>query len=249
MRLKLIACEVLFRELCRACAHSPHQVDVEFLPKGLHDLGGKPMAARIQEVVDRTPEGLYQAILLGYGLCGNGLDGLTARHTRLVLPRAHDCIALLMGSRERYQAYFEDNPGTFYRSTGWLERGKDLQQLSHNTIGLDESLEALIQKYGEDNGRYLYEELTRYRAQYRKLTFIETGLESGGKFIAEAAAEAREKGWAFERLPGDLAWLGRLVEGEWADAEFVIAEPGQRIAASYDGEVVHALACAAEFSG
>ena len=110
MRFKLISCEVLFREMCHACAHSPHQVDVEFLPKGLHDLGGKPMAAKIQEVVDRTPEGVYDAILLGYGLCGNGLDGLTARHTPLVLPRAHDCIALLMGSAERYQAYFEEQP-------------------------------------------------------------------------------------------------------------------------------------------
>ena len=238
MRLKLIACEVLFREMCHACAHSPHQVDLEFLPKGLHDLGGKPMAAKIQEAVDRTPEGVYQAILLGYGLCGNGLEGLTARHTRLVLPRAHDCIALLLGSHERYQAYFADNPGTFYRSTGWLERGQGLQQLTHHTTGFDESLETLIGKYGEDNGRYLYEEMTRYRAQYRKLTFIETGLEADGKFIAEAAAEAKEKGWSFERMPGDLAWLGRLVEGAWTEAEFVVAEPGQRIAASYDNRVV-----------
>jgi len=238
MRLKLIGCEVLFREMCHACAHSPHQVDVEFLPKGLHDLGGKPMAAKIQEAVDRTPEGVYQAILLGYGLCGNGLEGLTARHTRLVLPRAHDCIALLLGSHERYQAYFADNPGTFYRSTGWLERGQGLQQLTHHTTGFDESLETLIGKYGEDNGRYLYEEMTRYRAQYRKLTFIETGLEADGKFIAEAAAEAKEKGWSFERMPGDLAWIGRMVEGEWTEAEFVVAEPGQRIAASYDNRVV-----------
>jgi hypothetical protein len=241
MRFKLIACEVLFREMCHACAHSPHQVDVEFLPKGLHDLGGKPMAARIQEVVDRTPEGVYQAILLGYGLCGNGLDGLTARHTRLVLPRAHDCIALLIGSHERYQAYFESNPGTYYRSTGWLERGQGLQQLTHQTMGFDESLDALVRKYGEDNGRYLYEEMTRYRAQYRKLAFIETGLEAGGKFVDEAAAEAAEKGWSFERLKGDLAWLARLVEGEWTEAEFVIAEPGQRFAASYDARVVKAL--------
>ncbi len=172
MRLKLISCEVLFREMCDACAHSPHQVDLEFLPKGLHDLGRQPMAARLQEAVDRTPEGVYEAILLGYGLCGNGLDGLTARHTRLVLPRAHDCIALLMGSRERYQRYFEQNPGAFYRSTGWLERGQGLQQLIHDTVGFDQPLEAMIRKYGEDNGRYLYEELTRYRSQYRKLTFI-----------------------------------------------------------------------------
>jgi hypothetical protein len=238
MRLKLISCEVLFREMCDASAHSPHQVDLEFLPKGLHDLGGKPMAAKIQEAVDRTPEGVYEAILLGYGLCGNGLDGLTARHTRLVLPRAHDCIALLMGSGERYQAYFEDNPGTYYRSTGWLERGKGLQQLTHNTMGFDESLETMIQKYGEDNGRYLYEEMTRYRSQYRKLTFIETGLEADGKFIAEAAVEAKENGWSLERLPGDLAWLRRMVDGEWAEAEFAIAAPGQRIAASHDTRVV-----------
>ncbi len=242
MRLKLISCEVLFREMCHACAHSPHQVDLEFLPKGLHDLGGKPMAARIQEAVDRTGEGEYQAILLGYGLCGNGLDGLTARHTRLVLPRAHDCIALLMGSHARYQAYFDGNPGTYYRSTGWLERGQGLQQLTHHTLGFDESLDALVRRYGEDNGRYLFEEMTRYRAQYRKLTFIETGLEAGGEFIAEAAAEAREKGWSFERLPGDLAWLGRLVDGVWPEAEFVVAEPGQRIVASYDGRVVKAQA-------
>ena len=238
MRFKLISCEVLFREMCQACAHAPHQVDVEFLPKGLHDLGGKPMAAKIQQAVDRTPEGLYDAILLGYGLCGNGLDGLTARHTRLVLPRAHDCIALLMGSHDRYQAYFNDNPGTYYRSTGWLERGKGLQQLTHNTTGFDESLDAMIAKYGEDNGRYLYEEMTRYQSQYRKLTFIETGLEAGGQFIDESAAEAKEKGWSFERLTGDLAWLGRLVEGAWPDAEFVVAEPGERLAASYDDRVV-----------
>src|ERR1022692_2802610 len=197
MRFKLISCEVLFREMCDACAHSPHQVDLEFLPKGLHDLGRKPMAAKVQEAVDRTPEGVYEAILLGYGLCGNGLDGLTARHTRLVLPRAHDCIALLMGSRERYRQYFEENPGTYYRSTGWLERGQGLQQLTHDTIGFDEPLEAMIRKYGEDNGRYLYGELTRYRAQYSKLTFIETGLELRADALPCAVFEAHvHRDWA-----------------------------------------------------
>jgi hypothetical protein len=228
--------------LCDACARAPHMVDLEFLPKGLHDLGGKPMAARIQEVVDRTPAGVYDAILLGYGLCGNGLDGVTARHTRLVLPRAHDCIALLLGSRARHEAYFEANPGTYYRSTGWLERGNDLQQLNPNTREFDETLEALIRKYGEDNGRYLYEEMTRYRSQYRRLTYIETGLEASGKFLADAQAEAAQKGWSFERLAGDLAWLRRLVWGEWTEAEFVVAEPGQTIAASYAGDIVEVQA-------
>jgi hypothetical protein len=238
MRLKLISCETLFREMCDACAHSPHQVDLEFLPKGLHNLGGRPMNVKIQEAVDRVPAGVYEAILLGYALCGNGLDGLTARHTRLVLPRAHDCIALLMGSRARHQAYFENNPGTYYRSTGWLERGKDVPQLIQHTTGFDESLDALIGKYGEDNGRYLYDEMTRYRSAYQKLTFIETGLEAGGEFLAEAAAEARERGWTFEQMQGDLAWLQRLARGMWEESEFTVAEPGQSFRASYDARIV-----------
>lgn len=240
MRLKLISCEVLFREMCDAVAHSPHQIDIEFLSKGLHDLGGKPMSAEIQRVVDLVPAGVYEAILLGYGLCGNGLAGVTARHTRLVLPRAHDCIALLMGSRQRYQEYFENNPGTYYRSTGWLERGKGVQQLAHGPTGFDESLEALIARYGEDNGRYLYEGMTRYRSQYSKLTFIETGLEAGAKFIAEAASEATDKGWHFERLPGDLTWLRRMVYADWSNTEFVIAEPGQCIVPKFDDTVLEA---------
>jgi len=241
MRCKLIACEVLFREMSHACAHAPGQVDLEFLPMGLHEMGGNPMAARLQEAVDRTPPGVYQAILLGYGLCGNALDGLRARHTRLVLPRAHDCIALLMGGLERYLAYFEDNPGTYYRSIGWLERGRGLRQLTPAASPLDQSREALIARYGEDDGSYLHQQLTGYQARYRKLTFIETGLEAGGEFLAEAAGEAAGKGWSFEKFPGDLGWLRRLVSGDWTDAEFAIAEPGQRFAARYDGRVVEAV--------
>ena len=55
MRLKLIACEVLYREMCAAVARSAEVVDVEFLPKGLHDMGGKAMTAKLQECVDRVP--------------------------------------------------------------------------------------------------------------------------------------------------------------------------------------------------
>ncbi len=45
MRLKLIACEIFYRELCAAVARSVNQVDVEFLPKGLHDIGQAGMSA------------------------------------------------------------------------------------------------------------------------------------------------------------------------------------------------------------
>jgi len=34
VRLKLISCEVLYREMCAAAARSPHQVDVEWAGAG-----------------------------------------------------------------------------------------------------------------------------------------------------------------------------------------------------------------------
>lgn len=238
MKLRLISCEVLYREMCDAAARSPHLVDVEFLPKGWHDLGGRKMAALVQERIDGVPRGAYDAILLGYGLCGNGLDGIEARHTMLVLPRAHDCIALLMGGRAKYQHFFEENPGTFYRSTGWLERGKDLRQLTHAATVMDASLNELISKYGEDNGRYLYEELTRYRNSYQRLVYIETGLEPDDRFEEEARWEAAEKGWEFSKILGSLDLFRRLVNGQWGRGDFLVVQPGERIRATYDDQVV-----------
>ena len=106
MRLKLIACEIAFREICLCAANSRNVVDPQFLPKGLHDIETRDMVARLQEEIDGTDE-KYGAILLGYGLCNNGTVGLVARNAPLVLPKAHDCITFFLGSRRRYQEFFE----------------------------------------------------------------------------------------------------------------------------------------------
>ena len=79
---------------------------------------------------------------------------------------------------------------------------KGLKQLTHNTVGMDVSLADMTAKYGEDNGRYLYEELTRYRNTYQRLTYIDTGLEPDNRFEEEARWEAAEAGWKFEKLAG-----------------------------------------------
>ena len=240
MRFKLIGCEVLYRELCDAVAKAPHAVDVEFLSKGLHDRGGAGMRAELQERIDAVDGKAYSAVLLGYALCGNGLDGLVARSIPLVAPRAHDCIALLLGSRRRYQEYFDAHPGVYYRSTGWLERGSTLEQLAQLRTGVGYALEELVSKYGEENGRYLFEEFNRYQQAYTQLTYIETGLEPDDSFEQEARREARERGWSFERLAGSLRLFRALVAGEWNPGEFLVVEPGWRIAASHDDGIIRA---------
>ena len=87
-------------------ARSPNRIDVEFLPKGLHDIGQAGMSARLAEVLAAVDESKYDALLLGYALCSNGVVGLGARSIPLVIPRGHDCITFFFGSKERYLDYF-----------------------------------------------------------------------------------------------------------------------------------------------
>jgi len=48
MHLKLISCEIFFRETCAAVRPSPHVGDNESLPKGLRDIGSVKRLDRLQ---------------------------------------------------------------------------------------------------------------------------------------------------------------------------------------------------------
>ena len=78
MRIKIIGCDVTFREICHLAARSPHHVDIEFLPKSLHDLKSAGMRQKLQERIDAVPAD-YDAVAMAYALCGNGAAGLQAR--------------------------------------------------------------------------------------------------------------------------------------------------------------------------
>jgi len=242
MKLKLISCEIFFREMEFLLERSPHEIDVEFLQKGLHDIPSDEMLKRIQTQVDAASEQNYDAILLGYGLCNNGLAGLKARNIQLVLPRAHDCITLFFGSRQRYKEYFDANPGTFFKTTGWIERdevAEELKQLSiPNQMGMDQTYEQLVEKYGEDNAEFLWEELCNTEKNYSQITFIEMGVEPDNRFEKIAQEEAASKQWNFEKVPGNLTLLHRLLNGDWDSADFLVVPPSHRIVANYDSGIV-----------
>jgi len=241
VRLKLVACEILYREVCACIARSRNIVDVEFLPKGLHDLGAATMRERIQAAIDAVDASAYQAIALGYALCGMGLNGVAARSLPLVLPRAHDCITLFLGSAERYARYFNDHPGVYFKTTGWIERGADLAPLERERTGIGQTCEELATKYGEDNAKYLYEQLGSYSRNYGQITFIEMGTEPDGRFERAAREEAAARGWRYEKISGDLSLLQRLVDGDWEGGAFAVAPPGGHIVARYDERILGAV--------
>ncbi len=242
MRLKLISCEILFREMCSALARSPHHIDVEFMPKGLHDIAGEGMCERLQAALDSVDESRYDAILFGYALCGLGLAGLQARTKPVILPRGHDCITLFLGSRGRYQDYFNNNPGVYFKTTGWIERGQGLDQLGgeefRKKFGMAQSYEELVEKYGQENADYLWAELGGYSKNYGKLTYIEMGVEPDGRFEREVREEAAKRGMAFEKVQGDMVLIERLVNGDWEGDDFLTIPPGHRVVARYDESII-----------
>jgi len=243
MRLKAIICEVFTREIEDILPRCPHQVDLEIVTMGLHDLGAS-MTPRLQERIDVADTSGYDAIVLGYALCGRGTEGLRAGKTPLVLPRAHDCIGVLMGSREKHRAYFENHPGVYYRSRGWIEFQKPGQRLQpalsagRGQLGERRTLPELIAQYGEDNGKFLFEQFTAYRRKYSGLTYISTGPRGEAASREKAREEANREGWIFEELSGSRRLLEQLVSGEWNAEDFLILPPGASMRATFDSGIV-----------
>jgi hypothetical protein len=239
-RLRMIACEVSQREVCAAVARSRNVIDVDFLPKGLHDVGAERMRTQVQEAVDSRPQGDREAILFWYGLCNNGLCGVRAP-VPMVAPRAHDCITLLLGSRRRFAGYFEANPGTYYKSPGWIERDTDPNDNPASItarLKLSHDYRELAGRYGGDNAGFLAPVIADWFKHYRKLAFINTGVGNIEDYRARAGAFAAERKWEFEELPGDPGLLERMLAGDWNAEEFLVVPPGHTIRPTFNEDII-----------
>jgi len=247
-KFKYIGCTILYREACYLAATTPNLVDVEFLPKGLHSLETPDMVARLQQAVDAVPDDAgYEAILLGYARCNDGLVGVAARRLPLVIPRAHDCITLLFGSRGAYQEYFDARPGTYYMSTGWMERNDEIDPLAaeqgrrtvSDRMGLQYDYDELVAKYGKENADYVAATLSDGRHNYDAYLYLSMGVSAEADYVEQTREEAGKRNWRFELRRGDLGLLRKLFDGEWDD-DFVIVRPGERIVARNDERVLDA---------
>jgi hypothetical protein len=101
-------------------------------------------------------------------------------------------------------------------------------------MGMDQSYQQLLEKYGAENAAFLYEAMNQYKSRYARLTYIATGLEGTDEFEQAARTEAAQKGWDFEKITGNMRLLDALLAGAWDAAEFLVVHPGEEVVLTYD---------------
>jgi hypothetical protein len=193
------------REAYFCAARSRNIIDVVLMQQGLHNEPEK-LRCQVQKALDRTADVQgreYDASLLGYGLCSNGIVGLSAK-IPVVVPRGHDCITLLLGSREKYQEYFDSHRGVYWFSPGWIET--DTQPGKER---YEHTLKQYIEKYGQDNAEYLMQVEQNWIKEYNWATYIDWGLTNaqGEKEYTRSCAEFL--GWNYDEIRGDPSLIQR----------------------------------------
>lgn len=237
-RLKVIACKALYRELSLLSAQCENFIDVTYLRQGLHDTPAF-LAETLQKEIDKIDAGddLYtfksyysdrefDAILLGYGLCSNGTVGLHSEKYPLVIPRAHDCITLFLGAKERYKEYFDQHSGTYWYNASWIENaGTPSEETERDMLGV------YAEKYGEENAEFLlYTELT---GNYNRCAYVKWAELDFPSYEEYTKRAAQHYGWEYDCVMGNKGLMLDLLNGNWTEDKFLVVPPGKKIVADY----------------
>ncbi len=235
MKYKLISCEVFMRMACSAVSNSPHIIDLDFTRLGAHE-NPVSLCELLQSKIDEADEsGEYDAILLGYGLCGNSIAGLKARTLPLIIPRAHDCCTIFLGSRQKFLEHFSEKLSSQWSSVGYMERSNDyLRDTDTGKImGLDKNYEELVEQYGEENAEYIWETLHPV-IHSDELIFIDVPELSHLGFLETMRALAAEKSKKLKVIEGDMRIITGLIYGDWHEDDYLMVSPGKQVKALYD---------------
>lgn len=225
----VLACQVLQDMLERMLPNGVTE-RVSFMDYGLHRVPAK-MTWTLQDEIDAIEN--PSLIVLGYGLCGNGLKGIRAGEHTLLIPRVDDCIALLLGSRQAYIQQFEAEPGTYWLSKGWLESG------SHPLKEYTEYSE----KYGPKEAEWLMDQQYEHYQRLVMVAHNQEDLEAYRPKALEVAKFCERWDYRYEEILGSERYIKKLVEltvtaGDDLDRfhqlvrqddEFILVTPGGEI--------------------
>jgi len=215
----LLSCKV-FQNLLEIKYPSGVLDQVIFLDYSLHEFP-RNLKTSLQSSLDAI--GTPSLVVLGFGLCGNGLDGIQSGKHTLLVPRSDDCIAILLGSYQAYLQQFHAIPGTYYLTKGWLEAGSN--PLAEH--------QKYIDKYGQEMADWLMDQQYQH---YKRLAFVAHSQDDLKEYREQVQAIARfceRWGMIYEELSGSEEYLAQLVQVtqalEQAGEDFLVIPPGAEL--------------------
>ncbi len=206
----VIACATVIEEMLPLL---PPDVGHRVLDFGLHT---DPMRLRqaLQQAVDEADPAV-DTIILGYGLCSQGVIGLKGAHARLVVPRVDDCISIFLGSGAAYRQQARSEPGTYYLTKGWIEVGESPFSEHEKTV----------QRYGPEKAERIYRIMLK---NYTRLALINTGHYDLERYRDYARTTAERFSLRYEEIEGSTDLVRKMISGPW-DGEFIVVQPGEPI--------------------
>jgi len=201
----VLSCAVMEREFHKV---QNGRGDCKFLDYGLHRTP-ENMARALQVEIDQASKLEYDYIILGYGLCSNGILGLHVTKQPIVVPRVHDCISLFLGSSKSYRQQMFSRPGTYYLTPGWIEKGETPLSKYEN----------YSQSYGRETALWLLKEEMK---NYTRIALIDSGLVDLDPYRAYARQNADLLGLQYKELKGSFSYFERLLSGPWDNRDFVL---------------------------
>lgn len=235
-RLVVLGCEVLKQEVQTFVQDYPHVVALEVLEMNLHEVPQRLKDALGKKIAEVEARHQPDAIALVYGLCGCGLIGVRANACRLVVARAHDCVTLFLGSKERYQQQQAEHPETYWYTPGWNRTTRAPSPEKFERLRRE-----FTEKFDEEEADYLLEEEKRALSTYNTGAFVDLGFGDSAEQEAYAKKNTAWMGWKFERKTGDRRLLIDLLAGRWDHERFLIVPPGYEIQHSADAKIMKAV--------
>ncbi|MDT3699916.1 MAG: DUF1638 domain-containing protein [Thermincola sp.] len=213
MSTVIITCQTIQREVNLAISETGVDYPILLVDSGLHNFPDQ-LGKAIQDQIDKVDN--TDTILMAFGFCGNGLLGIKARKARLIIPRADDCITLMLGSYE-VRKKVQKEVGTYFLTKGWLE-------YERNIIS---EYEGCVLRYGQARALRVMKIMLNH---YRRLMVIDTKAYQLDEILNKTESFAAAMGMQHEQYVGSMRFLNKLLAGPWGPEEFIILEPGRELA-------------------
>jgi hypothetical protein len=172
--------------------------------------GPGPAGERRDEVVIEPVE----EVLFALGFCGNALQGLSARHVSLVVPRVDDCISLLL-NRGCTREEIPRDARHYYLTRGWFSHESSLKQ----------AYDDWTERYGAERAASLRKKMF---AGYQRVNLIDTRAYEIQECLEQSQDVAADLELEHGIVQGSVQLLERLFKGE-RDSEIVVIPPAEMI--------------------